>query len=96
MIRLPLVQRSVLECGVVHAGGLPVFYMNDYSRMGLWVSDCAAAIELLRDEFAVTGGPGIPEVVLNGSTAVSALVGKLRAAGIDCGFGDVVDQLYQG
>jgi hypothetical protein len=96
MIRLPLVQRSMLESSVVHAGGLPVFYMNDYSRMGLWVSDCAAAMELLRDEFTLSGGPGTPEIVLDGSTAIWALVGKLRAAGIDCGFGDVVDQLYQG
>jgi hypothetical protein len=96
MIRLPLVQKSVLEGGVVHSSALPVFYMNDYSRMGLWVSDCAAAIALLQDGFTLAAGPGTPEIVVDDSAAVSALVGNLRAAGIECGLSDVVDQLYQG
>lgn len=96
MICLPLVQRSVPESGVVHSNELPVFYMNDYSRMGLWVSDCAAAIELLQDRVAPAGRTGAPEIRVDGSAAVSALVDTLRAAGIECGFGDVVDQLYQG
>lgn len=96
MIRLPLVQKSVLEAGVVHSSALPLFYMNDYSRVGLWVSDCGAAVELLQDGVTPAGGHGAFEISVDGITAVFALVDKLRAAGIDCGIGDVVDQLYQG
>ena len=98
MIRLPLVPKAAPEAGLVRPTGesLPLFYMGDYSRMGLWVSDCSSAERLLQERFTLVRGLDVTELLVDGFPGVADAIGLLDAAGIECGVGDIVDQLYQG
>jgi len=98
MIRLPLVPKSTPESGLVRPTGeaLPLFYMNDYSRIGLWVSDCASAARILQDRFTLERGPEVAELLVDGWPGIVDAMNLLSEAGIACGVSDIVDQVYQG
>ena len=100
MVRLPLISKE----GPQHGRGrhtrrarLPVFYMNDFSRLGLRVHPCDAALSVLAaNSYGVVQDEDGSHVALDRADQVQALVQLLNGHGIDCEIADVADQIYQG
>jgi len=100
MVTLPLIPMG----GPPHGHGghtrracLPVFYMNDFSRLGLRVRSCDAALSVLAaNSYGVVQDEDGSHVTLDGTAQVQALVQLLKGHGIDCEIADVADQIYQG
>lgn len=81
----------------VFRGPLPTFYMNDYSVMGLRVSDCAAALELLEaHRYPLIIRQGCRGVAIRSAAEIRQIVGLLAENGLDGEMVDIVDQIYQG
>lgn len=79
------------------AGPLPAFYMNDYSVMGLRVSNCAAALALLTDQrHTVTHHHGCRAVAIRSAADIQRIVGLLVNNNLDAELADVAEQIYQG
>ncbi len=98
MLRLPLITKT--KAG--HDGGhpsepMPLFYMNDFSRLGLHVRSCAEAIHVLEQHryALVQEGRGY-HVRLAKAAQVPEVVQLLNGQGVSCELTDVVDQIYQG
>ena len=100
MVRLPIVPKSERPeenvRDALNGIDLPLFYMSDFSVMGLWVSDCGEAVRILRDRFPITSGPHLSEVMIDGTPGIIEVVEALKSSGIDCGTSDIVGQVYQG
>jgi len=100
MVRLPIVPKSERpEDNVrddLNGIDFPLFYMSDFSVMGLWVSDCGQAVRILRERFPITGGPNHSAVMIDGTPGIIEVVETLKSSGIDCGISDIVGQVYQG
>ena len=76
---------------------LPIFYMNDYSVLGLLVSDLNLAYRILTDQhFAIKRMPDHLEVDIERAGQMTEIVSLLDRKGIDCGIADIADQIYQG
>jgi hypothetical protein len=100
MMRLPLIPKEGLQNGPwrhTRRACLPVFYMNDFSRLGLRVRSCNAALSVLAaNSYGVVQDEDGSHVTLDGAAQVQALVQLLNGHGIDCEIADVADQIYQG
>jgi hypothetical protein len=100
MVRLPIVPKSERPeenvRDALNAIDLLLFYMSDFSVMGLWVSDCGEAVRILQDRFPITGGPHFSEVLIDGTPGIIEVVEALKSSGPDCGISDIVSQVYQG
>ena len=100
MVRLPIVPKSERSeeniRDALNGIDLPLFYMFDFSVMGLWVSDCGEAVRILQDRFPITSGPHLSEVMIDGTPGIIEVVEVLKSSGIDCGISDMVGQVYQG
>ena len=76
---------------------LPTFYMNDYSVMGLRVSDCAATFKLLEaHRFAVTDRQGCRGVTIGSAREVGQIIDLLFQNGVNGEMADIAEQIYQG
>ncbi|MGD9250982.1 MAG: hypothetical protein PVG19_07145 [Desulfobacterales bacterium] len=76
---------------------LPTFYMNDYSVMGLRVSDCAATFKLLEDHrYAVTDRQGSRGVTIGSARDVRQIIELLSKNGVSGEMADIAEQIYQG
>ena len=75
----------------------PLFYMNDFSRLGLVVNRLAEALSVLRSNgyMVHTGEQGVM-LEIDGKHQVAAIVATLRAQAIDCETADLVSCVYQG
>ena len=81
----------------VHRERLPLFYMNDYSRLGLRVSSCEDARRVLAENrFGVVEDEEGSHVVLANAAEVQAAVAQLNRRGVACDVADLADQIYQG
>ena len=77
--------------------GLPLFYMNDYSRLGLRVTSCEGARQVLAENrFGVVEDAEGSHVVLANAGEVQAAVALLNRRGVACEVADLADQIYQG
>ena len=77
--------------------GLPLFYMNDFSRLGLRVDSCYAARQVLADNrYGVIQDAGGCHVALHNAAEVQAVVSLLNDRGVTCDIADLADQIYQG
>ncbi|WP_310598659.1 hypothetical protein [Desulfobulbus sp.] len=75
----------------------PLFYMNDFSRLGLVVSRLADALSVLRsDGYTVHADERGTVLEVDGKDQVAAIVSALRARAIDCDTADLVSCVYQG
>ncbi|MDR2550924.1 MAG: hypothetical protein LBD10_12070 [Desulfobulbus sp.] len=75
----------------------PLFYMNDFSRLGLVVSRLADALSALRsDGYIVHADERGTVLEIDGKDQVAAIVAALRARAIDCDTADLVSCVYQG
>lgn len=76
---------------------LPAFYMNDFSVMGLRVDDLDRAVAALeRGEFEVIREGQVPELALDGTSAVPDVLRFLAEHGVRADMADVAGSLYQG
>ncbi len=88
--------------GPIRAAGampepLPTFYMNDYSVMGLRVSDCAATFKLLEaHRYAVTDRQGSRGVAIASAREVPQIIDLLAKNGVNGEMADIAEQIYQG
>ena len=79
------------------AGPLPIFYMNDYSVLGLRVSDCAATFKLLAaHRYTVTDRDGCRGIVIRSAADIRQLLALLTKNGLQGEMADIADQMYQG
>ena len=92
-------QLPIMEKGKPVAGHIdwPLFYMNDFSRLGLVVPHLAEAVSALR-----AGGCRVAEsdrgnsVEVDGLAEVEDMFAVLRAGRIDSELADLVSCTYQG
>jgi hypothetical protein len=100
MAQWPLIPKQAPHQGRghhAHRAQLPVFYMNDYSLLGLRVDPCDAALRVLAENcYRVVQDDGGCHVTLNGASEVQAAVALLNGHGVACDITDVADQIYQG
>jgi len=100
MVRLPLIPKEGPQNGPwrhTRRACLPVFYMNDFSRLGLRVRSCDAALSVLAEyRYGVVQDADGSHVALDRADQVQAVVQLLNGHGIDCEIADVADQIYQG
>ncbi len=76
---------------------LPVFYMVDYSVMGLLVDRFDEALRTLKEQgFSIEEGTSGIEVVIESPARVREVVRLLEERGIGCEMADVVGDMYQG
>ena len=81
----------------VFAGPLPAFYMNDFSVMGLRVSDCTATFALLASHgYALRHRQGCRGVAIRTAAEIRPIIELLAENGIGGEMADLVDQVYQG
>ena len=76
---------------------LPDFYMNDFSVLGLLVSDLEATRQVIADkDFAVYRESDYLKLNIDRFDHLLEIVTRLKHNGIDCEVTDIVDQVYQG
>ncbi len=79
------------------AGPLPIFYMNDYSVMGLRVSDCAATFNLLAaHRYTLIERDGCRGIVVRCAAEIRQIIDLLTQNGIRGEMADIAEQIYQG
>lgn len=78
-------------------GQLPIFYMNDYSKMGLRVDRLDDACMLLQiRSFAITETAEGIRVEISSPGRIPEICRMLQAQGIACNITDLVESVYQG
>ena len=76
---------------------LPVFYMSDYSVLGLCVASLDRAQQVLAGhKYAVADRSDHLEVSIDRADQMYEIAYLLNRNGIDCGVADIIDQIYQG
>jgi hypothetical protein len=85
-------------CGGIEGDGqLPIFYMNDYSKMGLRVDRLDDARMLLQNQsFAITETVAGIRVEISSPGRIPEICRMLQAHGIACSITDLVESVYQG
>ena len=94
---LPVLQqgRDVPVC--LSNAELPDYYMEDYSVLGLLVTNLDRAHRVLAgQQFAVHQSPDHLKVKIDRTNPLPEIVNLLNQNGIDCTVADIVDQVYQG
>jgi hypothetical protein len=92
-------QKNGDQCGgnSMLARPLPVFYMSDYSVLGLRVDRLAETIRVLEQAgFSVINEAGDIEIVLDYAGHLEGIVQLIKKNGIECELADVVSCVYQG
>jgi hypothetical protein len=100
MLMLPLVSKRgtppVVGPDFEHAR-MPLFYMNDFSRLGLRVHPCDEALDLMAEHrFGIIRDDGGDLVVLEKAAQLPLLVELLTRHGIACEIADLAEAIYQG
>jgi hypothetical protein len=81
----------------VRCEALPLFYMNDYSRLGLRVDACDTARRILAENRSgVVQDDGGWQVTLDSAADVRSVVALLNTRGVACDIADLAGQMYQG
>ena len=75
----------------------PLFYMNDFSRLGLVVNRLVEAVTVLRlSGYTVHADERGTMLEIDGKHQVTAVMAALRARAIDCETADLISCVYQG
>ena len=78
-------------------GAMPVDYMGDFSVLGILVDRLPEAIRLLEEHrFDIVVQKHGTEIVTNGMQQLRDLFRILDNSGIEFGFADLAEQIYQG
>lgn len=76
---------------------LPVFYMEDYSVLGLRVNHCEEATRILdKNDYLLVHSASGTEIVVRDGDELHEVVQLLNANGIACDITDLAEQMYQG
>lgn len=76
---------------------LPIFYMSDYSVLGLRVDRLDEAVRVIEKAgFSFVNDAGDLEVVIDHVSRLEEIVHLLKQNGIECDLADVVSCVYQG
>jgi ribose 5-phosphate isomerase len=94
---LPILQRGRHQPVCLSNDDLPVFYMSDYSVLGLKVDSLDRAQRVLSgNKFMVVDKSDHLEITIDGADQMPAIVDLLNQNGLNCALSDIVDQVYQG
>jgi hypothetical protein len=94
---LQILQQSGRQPICMSNDALPVFYMSDYSVLGLLVNDLDKAHQVLEDlKWEVTDKSDHLEVGIDAAGQIYEIATALNQNSIDCGVSDIIDQVYQG
>lgn len=75
---------------------LPLFYMGDFSLLGIVVGDVAAAGRTLRQAgYKVLDKNGAADIFFHGPQQLPTLLEVLHQAGVDAELRDIAETLYQ-
>ncbi len=97
MRAIPVLQQGSRAPVCLSNESLPVFYMNDYSVLGLQVSDLDLAYQVLADQhIAIKRKTDHLEIRIERTGQMPEIVSLLDLNGINCGITDIADQIYQG
>ena len=106
MWKIPLLAKEKGKSGVSRgqdkgcyplARPLPIFYMAEYSVLGLLVDQLEEAVRVLgENQFSVLDEDGDLEVAMNHPGQLKEIIHLLRDKGIDSEIADVVSGIYQG
>jgi hypothetical protein len=98
MKTLPIVPKASIDRGeLLNCSELPLFYMNDYSKIGLQVSSYEKALDVLRSHhYMVSDNLFWAELAIRNSDNIPAVVRLLSDNGIESQMTDVVTTIYQG
>lgn len=93
-----ILMTSMSGCAGIEGDGLlPIFYMNDYSKMGLRVDRLDDARMLLQNRsFAITETAAGIRVEISSPGRIPEICRMLQAQGIACNITDLVESVYQG
>jgi len=97
MISIPVVERCCkTRTQYLAARALPPFYMEDYSILGIMVTDYPAAHYFLRKNgYTIVDRPGGGDINLHHISHLPDILEKLRRHGIEATVSDVADTIYQ-
>jgi hypothetical protein len=98
MKNLPIVPKASIGRGeVLNCSDLPLFYMNDYSKIGLQVSPYEEALDVLRSHhYMVSDNLSWANLTIRKIDDIPAVVQLLSNHGIESQMTDVVTTIYQG
>ena len=98
MKTLPIVPKASIERGALfNCSELPMFYMNDYSKVGLQVSSYEEALNIFRrHRYLLSEHLSWAELVIHKTNDIPAVVRLLWDNGIDCQIADLATCIYQG
>jgi hypothetical protein len=98
MKNLPIVPKASIGRGeVLNCSDLPLFYMNDYSKVGLQVSPYEEALSVLRrHDYRVSDYLSRANLTIRKIDDIPAVVQLLLNHGIESQMTDVVTAIYQG
>ncbi len=94
---LPVLQKGSRATLCLADHSLPLFYMNDYSVLGLVVSDLDITYQVLADQnLAIERQADHLEISIERPGQMPEIIKLLNRHGINCGISDIADQIYQG
>jgi hypothetical protein len=97
MTYYPIVSRNQRQMEAVNHRPLPDFYMEDFSILGLQVSDCRQAAQILdAHSFLLKNSDGSMAVNIEPATRIGDIVQLLKERGVACEIADVAEGMYQG
>lgn len=98
MTTLPIIPKASIEGrDLFNCSELPLFYMNDYSKVGLQVSPYADALKVLRHHhYMVSESLSWAELAIHKTDDIPGVVRLLSDNGIDSQMTDMVNTIYQG
>jgi hypothetical protein len=98
MKTLPIVPKTPINNGdLFNCSDLPLFYMNDYSKIGLQVSSYQEALDILRHKnYGVSENISWAEVAIHKTDDIPEVVRLLSDNGIESQMTDMVTTIYQG
>ena len=92
-----LPKRSVDRGELLNCFELPLFYMNDYSRVGLQVSAFQEALKILRRyRYEVSETFNMAQIAIQNIYDIPIMVRLLSDHGIESQMSDMVTGIYQG
>ena len=97
MISIALVEHSCeARSKYIDARPLPLFYMEDFSILGITVTDYPTAQAFLRQTgYTIIARPGGGDINLQHISHLPKLLKQLNEHGIDATVSDVADTIYQ-
>lgn len=93
----PIVSRNQRQMQAVDHRPLPKFYMEDFSILGLRVSDCRRTAQVLdAHSFSLKHSDGSMAVNIEPAARIENVMQLLRENGVACEIADVAQGMYQG